>query len=264
MAIPFPAIDPIAFAVGPVLVRWYSLAYLAGFFGGWAMARALIKRSAQNTPTADHIDDLIFWVVIGVILGGRMGYVLFYNVDYYLLHPGDILKTWEGGMSFHGGLLGVATAIIGFALYHRIPVLRLGDIAACAATIGLFFGRIANFINGELFGRVTDAPIGMVFPHGGPDPRHPSQLYEAGAEGLLLFLVLNGLAWFYPAIQKRHGFLFGLFLLGYGVVRFVIEFFREPDVQIGLYDGLLSRDQILCLPMVLIGLFLVLRARKHA
>lgn len=264
MAIPFPDIDPVAFAVGPVIVRWYSLAYLAGFIGGWGVARALVRRSDIAKPTLDQIDDLVFWLVLGVILGGRIGYVVFYNLPYYLSHPGDILKTWEGGMSFHGGLLGVAAAVIGFALKNKIPVLRVGDIAACAATVGLFFGRIANFINGELFGRVTDAPVGMVFPHGGPDPRHPSQLYEAAAEGLLLFFVLNGLAWFYPALQKRHGLLFGLFLLGYGTARFVIEFFREPDAHIGLYMNAISHGQILCLPMIIVGAFLMWRAKTHA
>jgi phosphatidylglycerol:prolipoprotein diacylglycerol transferase len=179
-------------------------------------------------------------------------------------NPSYILKTWEGGMSFHGGLLGVVTAVISYAWAHRIPILRLGDISACAATVGLFFGRIANFINGELYGRVTDSPLGMIFPTA-PDslPRHPSQLYEAATEGLLLFILLNGLAWFRPHIQSRHGFLFGLLLFGYGIARFCIEFLREPDSQIGLYGDLLSKGQILCLPMILIGFILMIRARQN-
>ncbi len=265
MALPFPEIDPVAFAVGPLAVRWYSLAYLAGFLGGWGVGRELVKRSKLPLPTLKQVDDFVFWIVIGTILGGRLGYVLFYNFSYYLQHPEHILKTWEGGMSFHGGLIGVAFAVIAFARVHKIPILRLGDLSACGATVGLFFGRMANFINGELFGRVTDSPFGMVFPHGGPHPRHPSQLYEALTEGLLLFLILNALAWFKPEIQKKHGLLFGIFLIGYGAFRFLIEFFREPDAHLGLSFDLLSRGQILCLPMILLGLYLALRhVRKSA
>lgn len=265
MAIPFPDIDPVAFTVGPLAIRWYSLAYIAGFFGGWGTARIVVKRSGLALPDLKQIDDFLLWVVLGVILGGRAGYVLFYNLPYYIEHPSHILKTWEGGMSFHGGLLGVATAVIVYAWKNRIPILRLGDIAACAATAGLFFGRLANFINGELYGRVTDAPWGMVFPQSADNlPRHPSQLYEAATEGLLLYLILNGLAWFKPELQNRHGLLFGLFLILYGIARFCIEFVREPDTQIGLYFDLISQGQILCLPMIVIGLVLALRAKKHA
>jgi phosphatidylglycerol:prolipoprotein diacylglycerol transferase len=265
MAIPFPDIDPVAFSVGPVLIRWYSLAYIAGFFGGWATAREVVKRSKLPSPDLKQIDDFLLWVVLGVILGGRIGYVLFYNLSYYIEHPSHILKTWEGGMSFHGGLLGVATAVIVYAWKYKIPILRLGDIAACAATAGLFFGRLANFINGELYGRATDAPWGMVFPQSGDNlPRHPSQLYEAATEGLLLYLILNGLAWFKPELQKKYGLLFGLFLILYGVSRFCIEFVREPDTQIGLYFNLISQGQMLCLPMILIGLILAVRALRRA
>jgi phosphatidylglycerol:prolipoprotein diacylglycerol transferase len=265
MAIPFPEIDPVAFAFGPLAVRWYSLAYLAGFLGGWGMARELAKRSKLSLPTLKQIDDFVFWIVLGTILGGRLGYVLFYNFSYYIANPAHILKTWEGGMSFHGGLIGVAIAVIAFARANKIPILRLGDLSACGATIGIFFGRLANFINGELFGRVTDAPVGMIFPNGGELPRHPSQLYEAFAEGLLLFVILNALAWFKPSIQKKHGTLFGIFLTGYGASRFVIEYFREPDVRIGLHLNLFSHGQLLCIPMVVIGIFLVCRnVRKTA
>lgn len=264
MAFVFPNIDPVALQIGPVLIRWYSLAYIAGFFGGWGVAHQLLKRSGLSVPTAKQIDDFLFWMVIGVILGGRVGYILFYNFDYFMHNPLHMFKTWEGGMSFHGGLLGVVVAVLGFSWKHKIPVLRLGDLAACGATVGLFFGRLANFVNGELYGRVTDSPWGMVFPGGGPLPRHASQLYEAGAEGLLLFLILNGLAYFKPQVQKYHGMLFGLFLSFYGVFRFIIEFAREPDPQIGLHFGWISQGQILCLPMILIGLAIIFYAvRKH-
>jgi len=262
MNLVFPDINPVAFAIGPLVIRWYSLAYIAGFFGGWGVGHALVKRSKLPAPTTKQVDDFLFWVVLGVILGGRIGYVLFYNLSYYMHNPVKIFETWEGGMSFHGGLIGVAIAVICFAVKNKIPVLRLGDLSACGATTGLFFGRLANFINGELYGRVTDSQWGMVFPHGGPLPRYPSQLFEAATEGLLLFLILNGLAWFKPKIQKKHGFLFGLFLAGYGTCRFFIEFAREPDVQIGLYYNLISQGQILCAPMILIGICLMVYAWK--
>lgn len=260
----FPAIDPIALEIGPLIIRWYSLAYVAGFFGAWGVAHLLVKRSFEPKPTTSHIDDFLIWAVLAVILGGRIGYILFYNLGYYIENPAAMLRTWEGGMSFHGGLLGVVIAVLVFSFKHKIPPLRMGDLAACGATVGLFFGRIANFINGELYGRVTTSKFGIIFPHGGDLPRHPSQLYEALTEGLLLFLILTGLAWFKPDIQKRHGFLFGLFLMGYGIFRFVIEFAREPDVQIGLYFDTISQGQILCLPMILIGAFLMYRTPKKA
>ena len=258
MALPFPDIDPVALQLGPLAVRWYSLAYIAGFFGGWGIVRTQVKRSNLPLPTLSQIDDFLFYCVLGVILGGRFGYVVFYNLSYYIDHPSHIFKTWEGGMSFHGGLIGVATAVILYAWRQGIPILRLGDLAACGATVGLFFGRLANFINGELYGRVTDASWGVIFPQSGDGlPRHPSQLYEAATEGLLLFLLLNGLAWFKPQLQQRHGLLFGLLLVGYGVARFCIEFLREPDSQIGLYGDVISQGQILCVPMVLVGMMII-------
>ena len=263
MPFAFPDIDPVALQIGPLAIRWYSLAYIAGFLGGWGMAHLLVKRSQLSKPNIKDIDDFLIWLVIGVILGGRLGYVLFYNPVYYLHNPQHILMTWEGGMSFHGGLLGVVCAVALFAWRRQVPTLRLGDLAACGATIGLFFGRLANFANGELYGRVTEASVGMVFPNGGPLPRHPSQLYEALTEGLLLFIILNGLAWFKPDIQKKHGLLFGLFLTGYGASRFIIEFFREPDAHIGLHGNLLSHGQILCLPMIALGIGLVIYALRR-
>lgn len=260
----FPVIDPIALEIGPLVIRWYSLAYVAGFFGGWGVGHALVRRSNEPKPTTTQVDDFLIWAVLAVILGGRIGYILFYNLGYYLENPAAMLKTWEGGMSFHGGLLGVVIAVLVYSFKHKIPPLRLGDLAACGATVGLFFGRIANFINGELYGRVTESRFGMVFPDGGPLPRHPSQLYEALTEGLLLFIILTGLAWFKPSIQSKHGFLFGLFLTGYGICRFFIEFAREPDVQIGLYYNMISQGQLLCMPMIVIGIFLMYRANKKA
>jgi phosphatidylglycerol:prolipoprotein diacylglycerol transferase len=264
MAFVFPDLNPIALQIGPVAIRWYSLAYIAGFFGGWGIAHVIAKRSGIEKPNGKQIDDFLFWMVLAVILGGRIGYILFYNFSYYMAHPMHMIKTWEGGMSFHGGLIGVAIVVIAYAWKHKIPVLRLGDLAACGATVGLFFGRLANFVNGELFGRVTTSKWGMIFPAGGPEPRHASQLYEAATEGLLLFLILNGLAYFKPEIQKKYGVLFGLFLALYGTFRFIIEFAREPDVQLGLYYNLISQGQVLCFPMILIGIGVIVYAvRKN-
>jgi phosphatidylglycerol:prolipoprotein diacylglycerol transferase len=252
MALSFPALDPVAFYIGSLPIRWYSLAYMFGFLGGWLYARELVKRQPLGRITTKHVDDFIIWIVLGVILGGRIGYVLFYNLPYYASTPTEAFKIWEGGMSFHGGLIGVAIAVISYALKYKIPVLRLGDLSAASVTIGLFFGRLANFINEELYGRVTDVSWGMVFPRGGEEPRHPSQLYEAFSEGLLLFCILFYVIR-YTKISGRYGATFGIFLMGYGVARFIIEFFREPDVQIGLYANLISQGQILCIPMIILG-----------
>ena len=249
MAIVFPALDPVAVHLGPLAIRWYSLAYMAGFIGGWTYVRELVKRQPLGRITLQQIDDFVVWVVLGVILGGRIGYVLFYNLPFYLSSPADAFKIWQGGMSFHGGLLGVVIAVITYALRQKIPVLRLGDLSAAGATIGLFFGRIANFINDELWGRPTDVAWGVIFPRGGPEPRHPSQLYEAFSEGLMLFLLLLFIMR-RTSLPGRYGATFGIFLTYYGVSRFIIEFFREPDVQIGLYYNLISQGQILCLPMI--------------
>ena len=264
MAINFPALDPVALQVGPLAIRWYSLAYMAGFIGGWMYVRELVKRQPLGRVSLQQVDDFIVWIVMGVILGGRIGYVLFYNLPFYMSSPADAFKIWEGGMSFHGGLLGVVIAVIAYALKQKIPVLRLGDLSAAGATIGLFFGRIANFINDELWGRPTDVAWGVVFPKGGAEPRHPSQLYEAASEGLILFLLLLFLM-IRTSLPGRYGAIFGVFLTYYGVSRFIIEFFREPDIQIGLYYDLISQGQILCLPMIVIGLFLIWNAyRKPA
>ena len=262
--IPFPDINPIAISLGPIHIRWYALAYLTGFIGGWLYGGWLADKDEDRRPNKQDIDDLLPWVVLGVILGGRIGYVLFYNFPYYMAHPTHIPRVWEGGMSFHGGVLGVVTVCLLFARKRGFSPLALGDIIACVAPIGLFFGRIANFINGELFGRVTTVPWAVIFPNGGGLPRHPSQFYEAFLEGIVLFTVL-----FFMArkehIRRQPGLLFGTFLIGYGLARFFVEFFREPDPQIGLLFQYFTLGQLLSLPMILIGVLLVRYVRKkHA
>lgn len=259
----FPNIDPVMFSIGPLVVRWYAVAYLVGILGGWQYLCYMNERYNQKSPvTKKHLDDLLMWITIGVVLGGRIGYVLFYNLTYYINHPGSILQVWQGGMSFHGGLLGVLIAMLLFGHFRRLKFLDIADLAAIATPIGLFFGRLANFINGELFGRITDAPWGMVFPRGGQYPRHPSQLYEAGLEGLLLFVVLWWLVAKREALSKS-GLTGGVFLLGYGLARFLVEFVRQPDEQLGFVFGFLSMGQVLCLPMILFGLGLIHYARHH-
>ncbi len=259
----FPDIDPVAIAIGPIAIRWYALAYLAGIVLGWGYIRWQIGRMSAPPLTLRQLEDLVFWAVLGVILGGRLGYIFFYNAPYYLSHPEHIFMIWQGGMSFHGGMLGVIAAFWWFARSRQLAYLPVMDLAATATPIGLFLGRIANFINGELYGRVTDAPLGMVFPYGGALPRHPSQLYEAALEGVVLFVLLFTVARFSGAYQ-RPGLLSGLFLAGYGVARFVVEFFREPDAQLGLLAFGFSMGQLLCLPMMLLGVYLMTRSRNAA
>ncbi|MCK5384058.1 MAG: prolipoprotein diacylglyceryl transferase [Alphaproteobacteria bacterium] len=254
-----PNIDPVAFALGPVVVRWYALAYLAGFVLGWRYALMLIKRVPGERPNMDDIDNFLSWAIIGVILGGRLGYVLFYNMDYYLGEPLEALKIWHGGMSFHGGVLGLVAALFLFSKRNKINVFTLSDIICAAAPIGLFFGRIANFINAELYGRVTSLPWGVVFPDAGDLPRHPSQLYEAAAEGILLFIIL-----YFVSKRKnvRIGMISALFLILYGLIRGIIEFVREPDAQIGLIGDIITMGQVLCIPMILAGIVLFFLAKK--
>jgi len=265
LALPFPAIDPVAVAIGPFAVRWYALAYIAGLVGGWFYARRLVLREELWTglkrPTPNDLDDLIVWVALGVVLGGRIGYILFYNFDAYRADPLEIFKIWQGGMSFHGGFLGAILGILLFARARGLNGLAMLDLAAVVTPIGLFFGRIANFINGELWGRpAPDFPYAVVFPEGGPIPRHPSQLYEAFGEGLLLFIVMA------IAVRcfgfRRPGLLGGLFVFGYAVARIVCEFFREPDPQLGFLFGSsvealgggITMGMLLSLPMALVGL----------
>jgi len=252
--IPFPHIDPIAFAIGPIQIHWYALAYLIGFLGGWLVASQIVKRWGAASPVkVSVLEDLLPWCILGTILGGRLIYILVYNPTLYWYNPLDIFKLWQGGMSFHGGLVGVILAIYLFAHAKKFPFLAVTDIAAVVTPIGLFFGRIANFVNGELFGRITDMPWGVIFPQGGPLPRHPSQLYEALLEGLVLFIALIILARRKDA-WTSHGLLSGVFLSGYALSRFLIEFAREPDVQIGYLAGYFTMGQLLCVPMFLAGL----------
>ncbi len=267
LVIPFPAIDPVLVSFGPFAIRWYALAYIAGLLiGWWIVGRLADKPPAPGMAaplTRQMIDDFLLWATLGVILGGRTGYVLFYNLPYYASHPLHIFAVWEGGMSFHGGLIGVILAIVLFCRNRGVPVFALGDLIALVAPIGLFFGRIANFINGELFGRPSDVPWAMVFPNGGPLPRHPSQLYEAGLEGIVLFLVLLALLRFAHA-RAKPGLLTGAFITGYGVARIIVENFRQPDVQIGFLPFDTTMGQWLSVPLVALGLWLVARALKGA
>ena len=254
--LPYPAINPVLVHLGPLAVRWYALAYIVGILAGWIYARAIIRSErfwgGVAPLTAFDFDDFIIWITLGIVLGGRSGYVLFYNLPLFAEHPWQIFALWNGGMSFHGGVLGCIVAIVAFALHRRIPILSLGDVTTAVAPIGLFLGRIANFINGELWGRPTDVPWAMVFPSGGPVPRHPSQLYEAVLEGIVLFAVLNLLVRF--GALKRPGIVTGFFALGYGVARIVCEFFREPDAQLGFLWGGLTMGMLLCIPLMLAGI----------
>jgi phosphatidylglycerol:prolipoprotein diacylglycerol transferase len=246
--LPFPEIDPVIFRIGPLAIRWYGMMYLLGFVAGWFIIRRLARWRSLPLD-AEGLSDLLFYGILGVILGGRLGYVLFYNPGYYLRHPLEIFAVWEGGMSFHGGLIGVVVATLIYSRRHAIAILPLADILAIAATIGLGLGRIGNFINGELWGRVTTLPWGVVFPAAGPQPRHPSQLYEAMLEGPIIFFLLY---WLF-ARKVGNGMIFFLFLIFYGIGRFILEFFREPDQQIGYLWGGATMGQLLCLAMILLG-----------
>jgi phosphatidylglycerol---prolipoprotein diacylglyceryl transferase len=261
LAIPFPAVDPVLVQVGPFAVRWYALAYIAGIVLGWRLVRRLVRRRGWGI-SPEAIDDLLFHVTLGVILGGRLGYVLFYQPLHYLANPLDALAVWRGGMSFHGGLLGVLLATLLFARSRRLPYLELTDALAVATPIGLFFGRVANFINAELWGRPADVPWAVVFPTAGPEPRHPSQLYEAGLEGLLLLAVMLWLA-ARPYHPEARGTLSGVFLIGYALSRILAELFREPDAHIGLLAGGATMGQLLSLPMLALGVALVLRGQRR-
>ncbi|MBF0308559.1 MAG: prolipoprotein diacylglyceryl transferase [Magnetococcales bacterium] len=254
--IAFPQIDPILVQVGPLAVRWYGVMYSLTFLGGWFL---LLRRARRFQPHLhpDLLGDLLVWIILGVILGGRLGYILFYQPAFYLEHPGNIFHIWEGGMSFHGGLLGVVTAIVGFSWRRGIPPLVIGDLVAPISPLGLLLGRIGNFINGELWGRASDVPWAMVFPGAVPPvPRHPSQLYEAFLEGILLFALL----WWVGRKARPPGVLLGLFLSGYGLARYAVEYFREPDAHLGLLNLGLSMGQWLSLPMIFAGLILAVWA----
>jgi phosphatidylglycerol---prolipoprotein diacylglyceryl transferase len=260
-AIAFPAIDPVLIHIGPIAIRWYALAYIAGLFAGVWYIRWQVK-FPPALMTKEQVDDLFLWILGGVILGGRFGYVLFYKPGEYFSDPISIFKTWQGGMSFHGGLVGVIIAILLFARHAKVNKWYVGDHVASAVPIGLGLGRLANFINGELWGRpAPDVPWAMVFPDAGPVPRHPSQLYQAFLEGLVLFVILN-LLWRNEDIRRRPGIITGAFLIGYGVFRIIGETFREPDNFIGFLPGGTTMGQWLCVPMILFGAFSIWRARR--
>ena len=256
-ALPFPAINPVIVELGPFALRWYALAYVAGILLGWWYMRTLVRSErlwapGQPRPSLVDVDDIVLWATLGIVLGGRIGYVLFYNPLYFLQNPAEILVLWEGGMSFHGCFLGVVLAVWLFSWRRRVPLGSLSDIVAVSTPFGLLFGRLANFVNGELWGRPTDVPWAFVFPRAGPEPRHPSQLYEAALEGLVLFLVLRLLTHRF-GILKRPWFATGAFICGYGLARTFVEFFRMPDAQIGFFAGWLTMGMLLSIPMIVVG-----------
>lgn len=259
--IAFPQIDPVAVQLGPLVVRWYALAYIAGIVLGWQYALRLC-RAMPKLVTPQQMDDFIVWLTLGIILGGRVGYVLFYNPMHFLQNPGEIVQLWHGGMSFHGGLGGVLLAMFLFARKRGIAFFALADVVAVCVPFGLFFGRLANFVNGELYGRKSDVAWAMVFPNGGPSPRHPSQLYEAALEGVVLFVVLWLLMrW---GAREKPGIISGAFLIGYGLGRFIVEFAREPDAQLGYLSFGLTMGQYLTLPMLAFGAALIVWANRRA
>lgn len=259
----YPEIDPVAVSIGPLVIRWYSLAYVVGLLAGWRYVARLERIAPPAFATRVQLDDFIVWVLMGIVLGGRIGYVLFYNFDQYLAQPLDALKIWQGGMSFHGGLAGVLIASALYCRRHGLSFLAVMDVAACATPIGLGLGRVANFINHELYGRVTDVPWAVFFPHTGVEQlRHPSQIYEALTEGVLLFILLFVLVRI-PGVKARRGLLGGVFLCGYWLARSVIEQFREPDSQLGFVIGSFTMGQVLSLPMLIAGGALIWRARTR-
>ena len=263
-ALPFPVIDPVLIEIGPVPIRWYALAYIAGLLLGWWLMRRLSAQEqlwdGRPRPSIVSLDDLLVYAALGVVLGGRVGYVLFYNLDYFLAHPASIPAVWEGGMSFHGGLVGATFGIWLFARREKVPMLTVADLCSAVVPLGIFFGRLANFIKPELWGRVSDVDWAMVFPDpaAGPFPRHPSQLYEAATEGVLLFVVLMWAV--RMGALKRPGLVTGLFGLGYGLSRIFCEFFREPDPQLGFLFGSATMGMLLSLPLVIAGLIFITRA----
>ncbi|MAY63689.1 MAG: prolipoprotein diacylglyceryl transferase [Rhizobiales bacterium] len=265
----YPEIDPVIFSIGPLAIHWYGLAYVAGILLGWRYGRLILARDhlgpgAPPPMTLTRFDDFLIWAAVGIVAGGRIGYILFYDFAGIAADPIRAIQIWNGGMSFHGGFLGTFLAMVLFARAHKIPAFSLFDIVCAVVPIGLLFGRIANFINGELWGRPTDVAWAMIFPTGGPVPRHPSQLYEAGLEGIVILLVL---AWLIFARKKLKapGFVAGSFVILYALSRIFIEFFREPDPQLGyLFGGWLTMGMLLSLPMIALGLWAVLTAPGRA
>jgi phosphatidylglycerol:prolipoprotein diacylglycerol transferase len=265
LALSFPNFDPVLIQLGPFAIRWYALSYIAGILLGWLYARAIIRTEkfwrGPAPMTATDFDDFIVWVTLGIILGGRLGYVLFYNPEYFAAHPFESLELWKGGMSFHGGFTGCVLAVILFAKSRSVPVLSLGDVTCAVGPIGLLLGRLANFVNGELWGRPTDVPWAMVFPSGGPLPRHPSQLYEASLEGLGLLLLLA--ICIRIGALKRPGLIIGIFAVAYAFARSFCELFREPDAQLGFLWGALTMGMLLSVPLLLFGIVMIVIALKR-
>lgn len=257
--ISLPIFDPVALEIGPLQIRWYSLAYIAGILFTLFWLKNSNKK--EKYMSQDAYDNWITWAVFSILLGGRIGYVLFYNFSYFLSNPLEIFAFWHGGMSFHGGLFGAIIGMFLFAKKYKINFLTLTDNLAIAAPVGLFFGRIANFINLELYGHVTSSKFGMIFPNGGPLPRHPSQLYEAFLEGLILFLILFSLNKF-TKIKEKPGILSGLLLIFYAIFRMIIENFRQPDEQLGYIFAKITMGQILSLPIVILGFLVIFFALK--
>ena len=266
----YPAIDPVFLQIGPIALRWYGLAYVAGILCGWMYGRHLVSTprlwpNGVSPITKTQIDDFIVWITIGIVAGGRIGSILFYDFARIAADPLSAFRVWEGGMSFHGGLIGVTIAMILFCRTQKVPFFSLVDVVAASVPFGLFFGRIANFINGELWGAPTNVPWAMVFPTGGPEPRHPSQLYEAALEGIVLFVVLLVMTHGFRALGRPR-LVAGAFIFLYGCARIFVEFFRMPDAQLGYLLGTnwVTMGMILCVPMLAIGLWAMLTARPHA
>ena len=264
LVLPYPVINPVLVNIGPLPIRWYALAYIVGLIVGWAYARHLVRRAdlwdESPRPTPESLDDLLVAAAFGVVLGGRIGYVLFYNLPYYMAHPVQIFAVWHGGMSIHGGLVGAALGAWWFSRRTGVATFRVFDLLAMVVPIGLFLGRLANFIKPELWGRVSDVPWAMVFPGAGPLPRHPSQLYEAALEGVALFILVRILAHF--GALRRPGLVTGVFMIGYGAARITSEFFREPDPQLGFLFGGATMGMILSVPVILGGFVFLYLSRR--
>jgi len=257
--LPFPNIDPVIFSVGGISVHWYSLAYIFGVMLGYWRASHL-SRKFNLGISKKQLEDFITYIIIGIILGGRLGYVLLYDPEKYLSHPLDILKTYEGGMSFHGGFFGFVMAGLIFCRKNKIDFISLMDLAAMVAPIGIFFGRLANFVNAELYGRATDMPWGFIFPGSDGMPRHPSQLYEALLEGLALFCIMQA----GQKMLRKRGMASGVFLVFYACFRIFVELFRQPDAQLGFFFGACTMGQLLSLPMIILGAYLIIDARRNS
>lgn len=262
----FPSISPVMLSLGPLEIRWYSIAYIVGFLFSWVYIKklSLNKTLYDRKPTFDLklIDDLVFYSVIGLIVGARIGYIIFYNLEFYFQNPLNILYVWEGGLSFHGGLIGIIIATLYTSKIYEVRFFELSDLICVSAPVGIFLGRVSNFINGELYGRPSSTLFGIIFPNADNQYRHPSQLYEAFLEGLILFIILNISIFSFKTLSKP-GYVSGLFLLLYGLFRFLVEFSREPDIQVGYVYDFLTMGMILSVPMVIAGISILIVSSKR-